>query len=158
MPDRHWLLTDAAAGLRVDQFAVSAGAASVRQLRLRGGLSDGVDVIEVNNGALSFTVLPTRGLGLWRAAYRGLPLKWDSPVQGPVHPQFVNLEARGGLGWLEGFDELLCRCGLASNGPPGKDGNAVLTLHGRIANRPAQRVEVTVADSGAVRVSGQVEE
>src|SRR5262249_37763723 len=46
----------------------------------------------------------------------------------------------------------------ASNGPPGKDGNAVLTLHGRIANRPAQRVEVTVADSGAVRVSGQVEE
>ena len=24
----------------------------------------------------------------------------------------------GGLGWLEGFDELFVRCGLDSNGPP----------------------------------------
>ena len=40
---------------------------------------------------------------------------------GPVHPKFVDLSVRGGLGWLTGFDEWLCRCGLAWNGPPGDD-------------------------------------
>ena len=33
----------------------------------------GVDLIEVHNGALSFSVLPTRGMGLWRGEYRGNP-------------------------------------------------------------------------------------
>src|SRR6185369_7830818 len=118
----------------------------VRKRTLRGGLRDGIDLIEVHNGALAFTVLPTRGMGLWRGDYHGLSLGWRSPVEGPVHPKYVNLADRGGLGWLAGFDELLCRCGLASNGPPGKDDNGTpLTLHGRIANLPAQAVEVRVS-------------
>jgi galactose mutarotase-like enzyme len=158
MPDRHWLLTDAAAGVWVEAFAAVADGCSVRRRTLHGGLSDGVEVVEVDNGALRFTVLPTRGLGLWRAAYRGLALQWDSPVRGPVHPKFVNLEARNGLGWLEGFDELLCRCGLASNGPPGDDGGARLTLHGRIANRPAHHVRASLSEDGVLRVTGEVEE
>jgi hypothetical protein len=158
---KSWTLTDVAGDLWIDSF--SAGNEklrlatphdwSVRKRTLRGGLRDGVDVIEVHNGALSFTVLPTRGMGLWRGAYRGQFLGWRSPVQGPVHPQFVNLTDHGGLGWLTGFDEWLVRCGLASNGPPGedvvthKDGRTTrtpLTLHGRIANRPAHFVEVRV--------------
>ncbi|NNJ24437.1 hypothetical protein LzC2_04940 [Planctomycetes bacterium LzC2] len=68
---------------------------------------------------------------------------WDSP-SGPqcVHPSLVNLGARNGLGWLDGFTELLTRCGLSWMGPPGNDpdGNPTenpLTLHGRIANLPA---------------------
>ena len=44
-----------------------------------------------------------------------------SPVRGPVHPSFVPLFDPSGLGWLEGFDELLCRCGLESNGAPDFD-------------------------------------
>ena len=121
---------------------------SIRKRTLHGGLRDGVDVVEVHNGALSFTVLPTRGMGLWRGDYHGLPLGWRSPVSGPVHPKHVQLADRGGLGWLAGFDEWLCRCGLSSNGPPGQDGGgglAQLTLHGRIANQPAEAVEVSVA-------------
>jgi hypothetical protein len=60
---------------------------------------------------------------------------------------------RGGLGWLNGFDEWLCRCGLAWNGPPGEDAYTDragrprrdrLTLHGRIANLPAHYVEVRI--------------
>ena len=102
-------------------------------------------------------------MGLWRGDYHGLPLGWRSPASGPVHPKHVELADRGGLGWLAGFDELLCRCGLASNGPPGEDGGgglAQLTLHGRIANRPADAVEVSVSPDPPyeLTVRGEVEE
>jgi hypothetical protein len=86
-----------------------------------------------------------------------------------VHPRHVNLAERGGLGWLSGFDELLCRCGLAWNGPPGEDTytdklgrsqRESLTLHGRIANQPAHHVEVRVGldPPHELTVIGQVEE
>jgi hypothetical protein len=149
---RTWPLTDVANDVWLDSFAVANDSLrlptphdwSIRKRTLRGGLRDGVDVIEVHNGALSYAVLPTRGMGLWRGEYRGNFLGWRSPVLGPVHPRYVNLTDRGGLGWLAGFDEWLCRCGLASNGPPGEDGGTPLTLHGRIANLPAHYVEVRV--------------
>jgi hypothetical protein len=126
---RSWILTDCLGDVWLDSFAIGAhslhspGAKDwqVRKRTLRGGLRDGVDLIEVDNGALSFSVLPTRGMGLWRGDYRGNALGWRSPVSGPVHPKFVHPSDRGGIGWLAGFDELLCRCGLASNGPPGED-------------------------------------
>jgi hypothetical protein len=151
---KTWTLTDLAADIWLDSFAVGNDSVrlptphdwSIRKRTLRGGLRDGVDVIEVHNGALSFAVLPTRGMGLWRGEYRGNYLGWKAPVQGPVHPKFVHPTLRGGIGWLSGFDEWLCRCGLASNGPPGEDPatKSQLTLHGRIANQPAHFVEARV--------------
>jgi hypothetical protein len=174
---KSWVLTDVAGDVWLDSFAAGNDSLhlptphdwSLRKRTLRGGLRDGVDIIEVHNGALSYTLLPTRGMGIWRGDYHGLTLGWRSPVTGPVHPKFVNLADRGGLGWLAGFDELLCRCGLASNGPPGEDvitdrhGNTSrtqLTLHGRIANLPAQVVEVRVGldPPYELTVMGQVEE
>jgi galactose mutarotase-like enzyme len=130
---------------------------SVSKRTLYGGLRDGVETIEVSAGGMSFTVLPTRGMGLWRGDYRGMPLGWNAPVMGPVHPKFVNLADRGGLGWLTGFDEWLCRCGLAWNGPPGNDNGFPLTLHGRIANSPAHRVAVAKRGD-SISISGSVEE
>ncbi len=55
------------------------------------------------------------------------------------------------------------RACLASNGPPGEDGGgglAQLTLHGRIANRPADAVEVSVSPDPPyeLTVRGEVEE
>ncbi|MGE4000473.1 MAG: aldose 1-epimerase family protein [Planctomycetaceae bacterium] len=123
---------------------------SIRQRVLHGGVSEGVHVVDVCNGPLTVCVLPTRGMGVWNAELDGIPVGWNSPVKQPVHPQHVDLHGRNGLGWLEGFNELLCRCGLASVGPPGLDDGAVspvesqLTLHGRIANTPAHTVEVGV--------------
>jgi len=167
---KTWTLTDVLNDVWLDSFAVSNDSLrlatphdwSIRKRTLRGGLRDGIDLIEVHNGALSYSVLPTRGMGLWRGEYRGNFLGWRSPVQGPVHPQFVNLADHGGLGWLTGFDELLCRCGLSSNGPPGADAETrtPLTLHGRIANLPAQAVEVRVSldPPYELSVSGEVEE
>jgi hypothetical protein len=174
---QSWILTDVAHDWWVDDFAIdraTVGPAtphpwSIRKRTLRGGLRDGVEIIEVQNGSLAFTLLPTRGMGLWRGDYNGLPLGWRAPVHGPVHPRHVNLVERGGLGWLSGFDELVCRCGLAWNGPPGEDAwtdksgrpqHAALTLHGRIANQPAHFVEVRVGLDAPheMTVIGRVEE
>lgn len=133
---------------------------------LQGGVSSNVEVVDLCNGRLSVSVLPTRGMGVWKAQFDETPIGWASPVRAPVHPQYVELGARNGLGWLDGFNELICRCGLASNGPPGHDDDArspiesQLTLHGRIANMPAHSVDVHVDDDGAgtLSVSGIVEE
>ena len=128
---------------------------------LRGGRRDGVDLIRVDNGLLSFAILPTRGMGLWSAHHRGERLGWTSPIaDGPVHPAFVNLAAAGGIGWLDGFDELLARCGLEHNGAPYTEGDAAYPLHGRIANLPAHRVAVHVEDAPphAITVEGCVDE
>jgi hypothetical protein len=174
---KSWVLTDVLGDVWIDSFGVgndqlrlaTPHAWSIHKRTLRGGRRDGVDVIEVQNGALAYTILPTRGMGLWRGEYRGNLLGWKAPIHGPVHPRYVSLTDRGGLGWLAGFDELLCRCGLSSNGPPVEDVHAdksgrthrdTLTLHGRIANLPAHHVEVRVNldPPHELSVTGQVEE
>ena len=168
MTVKKWTLTDVSKGIHLEDLALTAEdlgcnvpEVEVRRSTIRGGLGDGVDVIRVNNGRLSFDVLPTRGMGLWKAWLDGEEIGWQSPVHGPVHPKFVPLMEPGGLGWLDGFDELLVRCGLESNGAPDFDaaGRLRYPLHGRIANRPAQRVQVEVDDEhGEIAVTGVVEE
>ena len=128
---------------------------------LRGGLSEGVDVVRLNNGKLTVEVLPTRGMSLWKAWSGDDVIGWDSPVRGPVHPSLVDLGEPSGLGWLDGFDELLVRCGLESNGAPefNEQGQLAYTLHGRIGNRPAERVTVSAdPDKQTISVTGEVYE
>ena len=168
MARKSWMLTDIDQDVYVDDVTISPDDAkgmpegfSVTKRRLRGGLRDGVDVVEVDNGTFRFTVIPTRGMGVWCAKLGDLRLGWQSPVKGPVHPAFVRLSEASGLGWLDGFDELLVRCGLESNGAPvfNDDGTVRYGLHGKIANIPAHKVEVTVdGDSGEIRVTGVVDE
>ena len=137
---------------------------SIRKGMFREGVSNGVEVVEVRNGDFSFCILPTRGMGIWHAHLGETRIGWDSPVQSPVHPSYVNLQSRNGLGWLDGFNELLCRCGLSFNGPPGRDeavGSPIesdLTLHGKIANLPAHSVEVIHGDGQTVGVRGVINE
>lgn len=142
---------------------------SVVKTRLKGGLSDGVDIVEVNNGRLAFTIVPTRGMGFWRGSCDGCSIGWDSPARDLVNPMFINLLEQGGLGWLKGFNECIVRCGYSSNGAPGidrvKDNNGnmsevMLNLHGYIANSPAKYVEVEVipGEVTEIVVRGIVEE
>ncbi len=168
MAAKTWKLLDVSDRTHVDSIHITPedlgggfDGCSIQKRTLRGGTSDGVDVIHVVNGRFSFTVVPTRGMGLWRAHLGEIRIGWDSPVRGPVHPKFVPLMEPSGLGWLDGFDELLVRCGLESNGAPDFDdaGRLQYPLHGRIQNRPAHRVEVSVDDdSGEIAVSGSVDE
>ena len=118
--EKSWILTDAEQDIWLETFKLTPpdlgmeGNWFVEKRVLRGGPGDGVDVIEVHNGALSFSILPTRGMGIWKGQYNGLDIGWNSPVRGPVHPNLVDLQDRGGLGWLAGFDEVIVRCGLDS--------------------------------------------
>ncbi len=168
MTNRTWTLMDHDADVYVDHIEIGPAdiegdmaGCHVTKRTLQGGRSQGVDVIEVDNGRLRFVVIPTRGMGLWRAALGDMVLGWKSPVPGPVHPRFVRLWEPSGIGWLDGFDELLVRCGLESNGAPEFHPNGALCrpLHGKIANTPAHQVEVTVdGEQGEIRVSGTVDE
>ena len=129
--------------------------------RLRAGPSEGVDLIEVDSGAIRFTIIPTRGMGIWNAQLGEYCLGWNSPVRLPMHPKFVNIAEPGGLGFLAGANEFLFRCGLENAGAPDVDstGQTVYPLHGRIANLPAWFAEVDVdTDSGQIVVRGCVDE
>jgi hypothetical protein len=158
-----WRLTSREAGVAADVPW------SIRKVRLHGGKQDGVDLVIVDNGRLTITIIPTRGMGILRVEMGDLRLGWDSPVREVVHPKYVNLAARGGLGWLEGFNEWLARCGLEWAGHPGRDtfvnnvgeqAEMDLTLHGKVANIPASEVEVIVdrTPQPRIRVRGRVDE
>ena len=173
-----FILNDQSSDVWLETFSVDAtdlGLAgdfpwSVKKQRLRGGRRDGVDLIVVDNGAFRFSVVPTRGMGLWKGWFEGNRVGWDSPVtDGPVNPAFVNLAAAGGLGWLDGFDELLARCGLENNGAPfeletvkpdGSESHTLFGLHGKIANVPASylAVHVEAESPHEIVVEGHVEE
>lgn len=123
--------------------------------RLHGARSEGVELLRVNNGPMEVTFLPSRGMGIWKIACDGIDIGWQSPTRGPVHPQFVPIFDPSGIGWLEGFDELLVRCGLQSNGAPqfNAQGQLQYPLHGRIANLPVEYIEVSVdTDTGEITI------
>jgi hypothetical protein len=141
----------------------------VEKLTLHGGRQEGVDLIVLDNGRLRIRVVPTRGMSILDVTVGDVRLGWDSPVKEVVHPRTIDLELRGGLGWLEGFNEWLVRCGLEYAGHPGTDrfvdnvGNestTELTLHGRIGNLPASEVLVLVdrEPPHRIRVRGRVDE
>ena len=172
---RH-VLTSAEKNLRAETWEAAArditpGSApwSVKKFTLHGGKQEGVDAISVDNGKLQFTVIPTRGMGVREVRCGDVRLGWDSPVKEIVHPQHIALQSRGGLGWLEGFNEWMVRCGLESNGHPGTDkfinntgdeATMELTLHGKIGNIPASEVEVLVDREPPyrIRIRGRVDE
>lgn len=169
MTRQTWVLADAQndsavqeqVSLSQSDMPGSSGLWQVELRTLRGGLSDGVDVVEIDNGRIRLFVLPTRGMSIWKVRLGEFDLGWRSPVRGPVHPKFVPLFDPSGLGWLEGFDELLVRCGLESNGAPefNEQGQLAYPLHGRIGNRPAHFVDLTVDDSAeTITLRGIVEE
>ncbi len=178
MAVREDVLTDAESELWLKDFRISAqddlklkGSAnwSITKRTLQGGPSANIDVVTMDNGILSVEVLPTRGMGFWKGTFRGTNLGWHSPVRFPVHPSLVNLADQRGTGWLRGFNEWMCRCGLNSIGAASAsfsedEVNAALeghsTLHGRIANVPANFVssKVDTSGKGSLTVRGIVEE
>lgn len=126
---------------------------------LHGGKQEGTQLVVMDNGRLQFGVSPTRGMGLTHLVVTGndpYPIGWKSPIQEVVHPQFVDLASRGGIGWLDGFSEWVCRCGLEFAGEPGSDmvptdeggiSQVACTLHGRISNTPASHVVFRVDEA-----------
>lgn len=132
-----------------------------KRLVMNQGTSRGVELLELRAGDKCVFVCPTRGMSIHSAQRGDVRFGWNSPVHGPVHPMWVPLEEPSGLGWLSGFDELMVRCGLDSNGAPDFDDQGRLThpLHGRIGNLPASDYEVVYDRSqGTVVCTGTVQE
>lgn len=172
----RWSLTSAAANRRVASFSIQGKSITpavpnwkIERVDLVGGRQAGCELIVLNNGQLEITLIPTRGMSILSVKSADVNLGWNSPVKEVVNPNTMNLQSRGGLGWLEGFNEWMVRCGLENNGHPGTDkfinnvgdeATMELTLHGKIGNIPASEVEVVV-DSAAphrLRVRGTVYE
>lgn len=135
---------------------------SVAIKTLHGGKQEGVRLVTIDNGKIQIVLIPTRGMGILSVTMDDLKLGWKSPVTEVVHPRHINMQLRGGLGWLEGFNEWLARCGLENTGQAGPDeivnnvgDKAIvdLTLHGKIANIPASEVEVLVQPDAPYRIT-----
>ena len=177
--EHRFVLSSAAAGTRIESFELSDHVDQainsrwkVSQRTLHGGMQEGVQLITIDNGQLIVEIVPTRGMSIRRvmnAATGERLFGWDSPVKEVVHPLYVDLESRGGLGWLRGFNEWMVRCGLEFAGHPGKDqflnntgeeAELDLTLHGKIGNIPASEVELFIEDQPPfrLRLRGAVEE
>lgn len=173
----RYVLTDSATNQHADTFTVSDSDVpfdspagwSVRKVTLQGGKQDGVDLITIDNGLLQIAIIPTRGMNVFEVRKGDVRLGWDSPVKEIVHPKYINLESRGGLGWLDGFNEWMVRCGLEYAGHPGRDSFVTntgdtaemdLTLHGKVGHIPASKVEVLIDEEPPhrIRVRGVVHE
>ncbi len=172
---QRFVLTDSSTNTHLRSFGVSAGDLglpgtwSIRKDTLQGGKQDGVDLITVDNGKMTIRVIPTRGMSILDIQQGDVRLGWDSPVKEIVHPKYIDLDSRGGLGWLDGFNEWMCRCGLEFAGHPGKDefttntgatATMDLSLHGKIGNIPASQVEIIIDKEAPhrIRVRGVVHE
>lgn len=158
------VLTDIAANLATANWKVTSAqwakggpAWSVELKTLHGGRQEGVQVIEVDNGAMTFTVVPTRGFEVWQAHAGNLRLGWDSPVHDIIHPSYIRLTDNGGQGWVAGFGGLMARGGLASFGSPVQDGDQQLTLHGHVDYIPASYVSVRY-EAGRLILRGVVDD
>lgn len=138
---------------------------SVRQLGgaqalvLDDGPERGVRAIDVRTGTgFLFTVLPDRGLDVWRAEYQGASLCWHSAT-GPTAPAFFEPE---GLGWLRGFyGGMLVTCGLTYAGAPNTDQGQNLGLHGRASYTSAYEVGVSEGwdgDEYRIEIRGKIRE
>jgi len=132
----------------------------IAQSCLVGGKQAGSRIITLTVGETSVRIVPTRAMAVLDAVRNGIRFGWQSPVKEIVHPSFINQEASGGSGWLDGFNEMVVRCGYQWAGHPGQDGDEFLTLHGRIQNTPADEVVLEIEQTPPYRVTlrGRVDE
>ena len=80
------VLTDTSANLSTAQWKVTSAdwskggpAWSIELKTLHGGRQEGVQTIEVDNGAMRFTIVPTRGFEIWKAQAGRLRLAFHAP-------------------------------------------------------------------------------
>ncbi|HBQ82066.1 MAG TPA: hypothetical protein DD745_04210, partial [Bacteroidales bacterium] len=130
-----------------------------RHYKLSDGPGLNMRAIDVNTGSgLTYTVLPDRGMDISFASFKGTNLVYITP-NGETHPAFYEPQ---GIGWLRTFTGgLLTTCGLTWLGPPVKDGDEELGLHGRYSTIPAKLVadmSQWIGDEYHIRLRGTTEE
>jgi hypothetical protein len=124
------------------------------------GKEKGVLAYDVRTGGgFRYTVLPSRGMDISAAEYKGTPLCFLSKT-GIVHPMYFDDRVYGYKRSF--FAGLLSTCGLTYMGEPCTDQGEDLGKHGRINNIPAETSraltrweddELTLSVDGVVRES-----
>ncbi|WP_428943107.1 aldose 1-epimerase family protein [Pantoea sp. FN060301] len=165
---KTWVLTSTEQGMNKGNWKISSKELkikdrpfSIEQKVLHGGKQEGSKILVITSqDGLTIELSPTRGMNLLRIEGFGSKMGWDSPVKEVVNPAFINLESRNGVGWLEGFNEMMVRCGYEWTGHPVTADGQIYTLHGKAGNTPASQVEVEVADAAPheIRIRGLVKE
>ena len=164
---KEFILTDVDKGLAKGDWSISSEDLGVKEHKftikntvLKGGKQDGSELLTIASDNLTIKLSPTRGLGILSVDGDGLRLGWDSPVDEVVNPKYINLESRGGLGWLDGFNELMVRCGFEWTGHAVQADGMIYTLHGRAQNTPVSRLIVNVLDKApyTITVRGLIKE
>lgn len=156
---KEYILSDASEGIDIGNWSITNDELgidrnfAISQRILHGGKQEGVRVIDINNGTMTITIIPTRGMGIFKVKSDDITLGWQSPVTEIVNPAYINLDSRNGLGWLDGFNEMMVRAGFEWTGHPGKDGDYLLSLHGRSGNTPASKVSVNIADEPPYKIT-----
>lgn len=166
---KEFVLTDVKGNVEVPTWSVKseelglkgAPAFTVSKKTLHGGKQEGSTLITISTADLQVSIIPTRGMALHEITSGSVRAGWDSPVDEIVNPAFINLDQRGGLGWLDGFNEAMVRAGYEWTGHPGQDEKGrLLSLHGRAGNTPASTVIVSIDDKAphTIHVKGLIKE
>ncbi len=127
-----------------------------REYIMAGGKAAGVRAVDVWNGAgLHFTVLADRCLDLYTVRYKNRNMSFLTPT-GVVAPEYYDDR---GAGWLRSFaGGFLTTCGLQNIGIA-DNSDDTLSMHGRIANTPAENLCVCLSpEEDAVEISGIMRE
>lgn len=119
---------------------------SVRKYILRGGMKEGIDIIEVDNGKLRFTVVPTHGMSILNMKIGDFNPVTSSSLEKLVHPKHFNLQNLNAEKLREDINEWIIRSGLKFFEQPSiADSSDVGSkLYGTIGITPASHVEVVV--------------
>lgn len=165
---QSWVLTNTDSNTELGNWKISSDTLkindrhfSIEQKVLHGGKQEGSKVITITSkDGLTIALSPTRGMNLLNVTGFGTRMGWDSPVKEVVNPAYINLDSRSGLGWLEGFNEMMVRCGYEWAGHAVTTDKQIYTLHGKAGNTPASKVEVEVSDKAPyeIRVRGLIKE
>jgi hypothetical protein len=114
--------------------------AGIKRYELKSGKAKGVDAFDVKTGTgFNFTVLPSRGMDIAWADYKGIPISFISKT-GIVAPEYYN--DRGDEFSRSFYAGLLTTCGTRNLGKSCIDDGEYLGLHGRISNTPAYDISV----------------
>lgn len=130
-----------------------------RRLTIDEGPGKGTSVIRVRNGiGLDITILPDRGLDIWEAYYKGIPIAWISKSDLVANTHYDDK----GAGWLRSFNGgLLTTCGLRNVGVPVETESESFGVHGRYSNTPATHIgirEFWEDNEYIIKISGKIRE
>lgn len=130
--------------------------AYVRQVRCEEGRADGMRLIEVNNGRLSFEVMADKCLDIasLRLDGRNLTFLAKNGLQGNASYETNGQEAQRAI-----MGGLLFTCGPENVGPPHRDCDRDLPMHGRFRVTPAEHLSCDACWEGTdyvLTVSGEM--